>query len=257
VLSGILTPKTDTCLTARTALNLIATSRSNVVIITLAREIAKYVLAQSGTTSSTTARTTTPSQTSITIKNEQKTEILRLIRILIEKCPHDVAELILEVTDITLNCIDLSTLRHKGAQAVSETFGLLLRYPIVTYCPESPKLCVGTKTGILALYDLKTPKYQPFQAHPKNEVITCVEFSPDGKYLASYSAYEGILYFWQTSSNTFFGSSNTIHLVSRHAAQRLDRSIPSPMKKVDLNWMDRTSVRMYWHVDKSEKKFTV
>ncbi|CAF0886321.1 unnamed protein product [Rotaria sordida] len=257
VLSGILTPKTDTCLTARTALNLIATSRSNVVIITLAREIAKYVLAQSGTTSSTTARTTTPSQASITIKNEQKTEILRLIRILIEKCPHDVAELILEVTDIILNCIDLSTLRHKGVQVVSETFGLLLRYPIVTYCHESPKLCVGTKTGILALYDLKTPKYQPFQAHPKNEVITCVEFSPDGKYLASYSAYEGILYFWQTSSNTFFGSSNTIHLVSRHAAQRLDRSIPSPMKKVDLNWIDRTSVRMYWHVDKSEKKFTV
>ncbi|CAF4650656.1 unnamed protein product, partial [Rotaria magnacalcarata] len=68
VLSGILTPKTDTCLTARTALNLIATSRSNVVIITLAREIAKYVLAQSGTISSVPARTATPSQTSITIK---------------------------------------------------------------------------------------------------------------------------------------------------------------------------------------------
>ncbi|CAF4237816.1 unnamed protein product, partial [Rotaria magnacalcarata] len=70
-------------------------------------------------------------------------------------------------------------------------------YPIVTYCQDSPKLCVGTRTGVLALYDLKTPKYQACQAHPKNEVISCVEFSPDGKYLASYSAYEGILYFWQ------------------------------------------------------------
>jgi hypothetical protein len=98
VLSGILTPKTDTCLTARTALNLIATSRSNVVIITLAREIAKHALAQSGTASSTTGRTVAPSQTSITIKNEQKNEILRLIKILIEKCPHDVADLILEVS---------------------------------------------------------------------------------------------------------------------------------------------------------------
>ncbi|CAF3707336.1 unnamed protein product [Rotaria socialis] len=256
VLSGILTQKTDTCLTARTALNLIATSRSNVVIITLAREIAKYVLAQSGTISSVPARTATPSQTSITIKNEQKIEILRLVRILIEKCPHDVAELILEVTDITLNCIDLSVLRHRGIQAVSETFGLLLRYPIVTYCHDSPKLCVGTRTGVLALYDLKTPKYQACQAHPKNEVISCVEFSPDGKYLASYSAYEGILYFWQTA-NTFFGSTSTIHLVSRHAAQRLDRSIPSPMKKVDLTWIDRSSVRMFWHIDKTEKTFKV
>lgn len=97
VLSGILTPKTDTCLTARTSLNLIATSRSNVVIITLAREIAKYVLAQSGTASSGAARTMTPLQTSLTIRNEQKTEILRLVKILIEKCPHDVADLIVEV----------------------------------------------------------------------------------------------------------------------------------------------------------------
>ncbi len=97
ILSGILTPKTDTCLTARTALNLIATSRSNVVIITLAREIAKHVLAQSGTASSTAAKTVAASQTSIIIKNEQKIEILRLIKTLIEKCPHDVAELILEV----------------------------------------------------------------------------------------------------------------------------------------------------------------
>lgn len=75
-----------------------------------------------------------------------------------------------------MNCIDLSALRHKGVPAVSETFGLLLRfvgnilvklknlflfrYPMVTYCHDSPKLCVGTKTGVLALYDLKTPKYQ-------------------------------------------------------------------------------------------------
>jgi hypothetical protein len=85
-------------------LNLIATSRSNVVIITLARELAKHVLAQSGTVSIATARSmpTTPAgitslQTLITVKNEQKHEILRLIKILIEKCPHDVAELILEV----------------------------------------------------------------------------------------------------------------------------------------------------------------
>ena len=92
-----MTPKTDTCLTARTALTLIATSRSNVVIITLAREIAKHVLSQSGQTSSSAARTAAPSQTTMTIRNEQKHEILRLIKILIEKNPHEVAELIIEV----------------------------------------------------------------------------------------------------------------------------------------------------------------
>ena len=80
-----------------------------------------------------------------------------------------------------------------------------------------------------------------------------------GRYVLFYGFFSNIFvfYLFRHQANTFFSSSNTIHLVSRHAAQRLDRSIPSPMKKVDLNWIDRTTVRMYWHVDKSEKKFTV
>ncbi|CAF4606188.1 unnamed protein product, partial [Rotaria sp. Silwood2] len=130
-------------------------------------------------------------------------------------------------------------------------------YPTVTYCHGSPKLCVGTKTGLLALYDLKTPKCQPSQVLPKTEITTYVEFSTDGKYLASYSGYEGKLYFWQTSSNTFFGSSNALHLSSRHDAQRLDRSILSPMEQVSLKWIDRTHVTMCWQDDKIEKIFKV
>ena len=37
---------------------------------------------------------------------------------------------------------------------------LSFRYPMVSYCLDPPKLCVGTRAGVLALYDLKTPKYQ-------------------------------------------------------------------------------------------------
>ena len=106
MLSGILTSKTDTCLTARTALTLNATCRSNVVIITLARELAKHALVQSGTGSINTARAVPPMasnmvtlQPPMTIKSGQKNEILRLVKILIEKCPHEVAELILEVNE--------------------------------------------------------------------------------------------------------------------------------------------------------------
>ena len=43
---------------------------------------------------------------------------------------------------------------------------------MVTYCHESPKLCVGTKTGVLALYDLKSSKYQVrFDTHSKNKAV--------------------------------------------------------------------------------------
>ena len=87
-------------------MTLIATSRSNVVIITLARELAKHALAQSGTVPIAAVRAMPtapgvvipPLQTALSIKNEQKNEILRLVKILIEKCPHDVADLILEVS---------------------------------------------------------------------------------------------------------------------------------------------------------------
>ena len=118
VLSGILTPKSDTCLTARTALTLIATSRSNVVIITLTRELAKHASAAPGALSMATARAMPtgpgvipPLQTALTIKTEQKNEILRLVKILIEKCPHDVADLILEVSPSEERCKNKNALR--------------------------------------------------------------------------------------------------------------------------------------------------
>jgi len=49
----------------------------------------------------------------------------------------------------------------RNIKNISDIYNVFLfRYPMVNYCPDSPKLCVGTKTGVLALYDLKTPKYQ-------------------------------------------------------------------------------------------------
>ncbi|CAF3717601.1 unnamed protein product [Rotaria sp. Silwood1] len=162
----ILSPKTDTCLTAQTALYLIATSRSRVVITTLAREIAKHALVQSGTTSSST---------SITVKNEHKPEILRLIQILIEKCPQDIEDLILEVVvDITLNCIDLNILRQKGVPAVSETFGLLLKYPTVTYCHSSPKLCVA-KHALVQSGTTSSPTSITVKNEHKPEILRLIQ----------------------------------------------------------------------------------
>ena len=167
-----------------------------------------------------------------------------------------------------------------------------LRYPMVTYCHESPKLCVGTRTGVLALYDLKTSKYQverflfvvhrtivsfpsaiPSASEKRHDhlrgIFTRWKISRivfglrrlsvllAGRMSHSQKDAPNRLLSFQTASNTFFSSSSSINLVSRQAAQRLERSIPSPMKKVDMNWLDRTTVRMFWHVDRSEKKFTI
>ena len=54
---------------------------------------------------------------------------------------------------------------------------ILFRYPMVSYCVDPPKLCVGTRTGVLALYDLKTPKYQVSISSPppkKTHIFDCL-----------------------------------------------------------------------------------
>lgn len=57
---------------------------------------------------------------------------------------------------------------------------------------------VGSNSGTLTLYELRQNKCQTLSAH--SSPITAAAFSPDGKFLASYSCGENKLSFWQTST---------------------------------------------------------
>lgn len=57
---------------------------------------------------------------------------------------------------------------------------------------------VGASNGNLAIYELRQSKCQMIQAH--SSAIIAAAFSPDGKYLVSYSCGENRLSFWQTST---------------------------------------------------------
>lgn len=50
----------------------------------------------------------------------------------------------------------------------------------------------------MAIYELRQNKCQMIPAH--SHPITALAFSPDGKYLVSYSCAENRLSFWQTST---------------------------------------------------------
>lgn len=59
-------------------------------------------------------------------------------------------------------------------------------------------ISVGASNGNLAIYELRQNKCQMIRAHSNS--ITALAFSPDGKFLVSYSCGENRLSFWQTST---------------------------------------------------------
>ena len=98
--------------------------------------------------------------------------------------------------------------------------------------------------------------FQVLPAHKGG--VTAVAFSPDGKYLASYSHIDHNLCFWQTASSSIFGLGSqqtkcvkTIVTAPVHVAPHTNL-----LKLVRLIWVDpRTVVRLT--VDGTETKFRV
>lgn len=181
---------------SRDALTAIALARPSVFITTLAREIAKF---NSNKQPNAHSRTTNYGQQRPATLIRAKSEILRNIATIIEMMPLDVANLIVETMDITLHCIDHSLLENRG---LGEAFPAITRFCMVSYCSSSRRIAVGTVAGNLAMYELRAQsKPQIVPAH-KSAVSAC-SFSPDGKYLASYSAGDNKLCFWLTATGLF------------------------------------------------------
>lgn len=173
---------------ARDALAAMALARPTVFITTLAREVAKY-----------NSKQPTFSQQIPPILVRSKSEILRNISIIIEKMPLEVANLMVETMDLTLHCIDHSLLENRG---LGEAFPAMTRFFTVSYCSSSRRIAVGTVTGNLAMYELRAQSKPQIVAAHKTAVSAC-SFSPDGKYLASYSAGDNKLCFWLIAMGLF------------------------------------------------------
>jgi len=78
----------------------------------------------------------------------------------------------------------------------------------VSHCPATRRIAVGGRGGQLALYELRgNVKCQTVPAH--SAPVTALAFSPEGKFLVSYSCSENKLCFWQVSMNTMVTMSNS------------------------------------------------
>uniref|UniRef100_A0A9J8D0E3 WD repeat domain 7 n=1 Tax=Cyprinus carpio carpio TaxID=630221 RepID=A0A9J8D0E3_CYPCA len=184
-----LSPGADSARSARHALSLIATARPPAFITTIAREVHRHTAMQSqGSLSQQNVHTTTLTRS--------KTEILRVVEILIEKMPSDVVDLLVEVMDIIMYCTEGSLVKKKG---LSECFPAVCRFYMVACCDRSDRIAVGARQGSVALYDVRSGRCQHIHGH--KGPITAVSFSPDGRYLATYSNADSHISFWQMSTS--------------------------------------------------------
>nr|XP_029714978.1 WD repeat-containing protein 7-like [Aedes albopictus] len=240
-----LTPQADACRTARHALRLIATARPAAFITTMAREVARYNTMQQNAQAISVPITQS-------VLHRAKREILQCVEMLIDKMQTEIANLLVEVMDITLHCVDSGDLKNKGLAEVSPS---MCKFNQVSHCGASRRISVGASNGHLAIYELRQNKCQMIPAHTKP--VTALAFSPDGKFLVSYSCAENRLSFWQTSTGMFgLGQSQTRCIKGYSTAPIPDVARLNPMRLAKLIWINNRTVTLML-ADGSETRFNV
>ncbi|XP_008557292.1 WD repeat-containing protein 7 isoform X8 [Microplitis demolitor] len=242
-----LTPQADTCRTARHALTLIATARPAAFITTMAREVARFNAIQQN---SQTLNVNVNSN----ILARAKPEILRIVEQLIDKMQSEMSDLLVEVMDIILHCLDPGHLKTKP---LNDVFPAVCRFNQVSHCSATRRIAVGGRVGQLALYELRgTVKCQTVSAHQAS--VTALAFSPEGKFLVSYSCTENKLCFWQQTSSGMFGlgNSQTRCVKSYSTAPMNDVTRLNPMRLARLIWINNRTVTLML-ADGSETRFNV
>uniref|UniRef100_A0A8C5HQJ2 WDR72-like alpha-solenoid domain-containing protein n=1 Tax=Gouania willdenowi TaxID=441366 RepID=A0A8C5HQJ2_GOUWI len=246
-----LNPPADSARSSRHALSLIATARPPAFITTIAKEVHRYNAAQANSQSQQNVHTTTLARA--------KTEILRVIDILIEKMPADVVDLLVEVMDIIMYCIEGSLVKKKGLQ---ECFPAICKFYMVGYCDRSHRIAVGARQGSVALYDVRTGKCQNIHGH--KGPITAVSFAPDGRYLATYSNADSHISFWQMNTSLLgsigmLNSAPQLRCIKTYQVPPVQPASPGSqnhLKLARLIWTSNRNVILMAH-DGKEHRFMV
>uniref|UniRef100_A0A8C1VF95 WD repeat domain 7 n=1 Tax=Cyprinus carpio TaxID=7962 RepID=A0A8C1VF95_CYPCA len=225
-----LSPGADSARSARHALSLIATARPPAFITTIAREVHRHTAMQSqGSQSQQNVHTTTLARA--------KTEILRVMEILIEKMPSDVVDLLVEVMDIIMYCIEGSLVKKKG---LSECF---------------PAICRS-----VCLYEFVCACH----IHGHKGPITAVSFAPDGRYLATYSNADSHISFWQMNTSLLgsigmLNSAPQLRCIKTYQVPPVQPASPgsqNALKLARLIWTSNRNVILMAH-DGKEHRFMV
>lgn len=111
----------------------------------------------------------------------------------------------------------------------------------MSYCSQTRRIAVGARNGSLAIYELRPSKCQLIPAHAIS--VTACAFSPDGKFLASFSSGENKLCFWQTATGLFGLGNSQTKLVRTHTTPQLPDTVKcNTLKMARLVWVTNKNV---------------
>ncbi|XP_028399400.1 WD repeat-containing protein 7-like isoform X2 [Dendronephthya gigantea] len=252
----------DSQRSARHALTLISTARPLVFITTLAKEVARSSSAQASLSFNQASPAAIavyshvrhqPSSADVqhsSTLHRSKKEILRVLELMIDKTQQEVIKLLPEVVQIIVHCIEPKQLKERSLE---EIFSALFKFHMVSYCPNTRRLAVGSKSGQLTIYELRSSKEQIIPAH--SSAITAVRFSKDSKLLATYSYEEAKINFWQTSSSLFGVLGSGIKCTRSSNVSREVKITPVNLKQTKLVWVSQKSVVLLL-ADGTQHKFT-
>jgi len=191
-----LMPEMDLLQTTHYTLTQIATTRPSLFITSLAREIARFSALMAATQGPPGSLSHIPSA----VLARSKTEILRNVEILMDKQHHEVDKLLLETMDIVIHCLDPGVLKNK---MLKTAFPACDKFLSIDQCVTSRRVAAGGNRSIVHLYDSRALRPQVIQGPDEAAKISCLCFSPDGRYLATFIADLGKILFWQANSSFF------------------------------------------------------
>ena len=239
-----LTAAGDSCRTSRLALTAVARVRPAVFITSISKEIARF---------NNLAANAQALNINVNhhVLARSKAEILHLVELLIDNNRAELVDLLVDVVDIILHCIDQNHLRSRS---LHEVFNPTCLFPQISHCTQTRRIAVGTKNGQMAMYELRgTNKTQMINAHQGR--IFAVAFGPDGKNLASFSGQDNKLHFWQTSTSMFgLGNAKTQITRSYNVAPHPQSSNWNAMYAPKLVWISPKTVTLLMP-DGTENRF--
>ena len=242
-----LSPEADSCRSAHHSLSLIATARPLTFVTTIAREVARY-----------NAAAVNPQHQSLlatSVLVRAKPEVLRIIELLADKMMSDLTNVLVEVVDIVLFCIDVSILR--SSYGLLEAVPALAKFHTISYDARSRRVAVSGSHGSIVLYDIRSCKHQVIPRGSSR--ITALCFSPDGRYLCVYCASDNQLSFWATAT-TLFGMIQSqvkcVKTLNPLKVRNMTESFHSKLSHTKLVWVNNRSVVLLTP-DGSEHRFHV
>jgi len=230
-----LTPVADCCRTARHALASMARARPGVFITSVSKEIARF------NTMATNSQTLNINM-QLHVLSRSKAEILHVVEQLIatDTALPIMRDLLTDVVDIILHCVDHNHLKQRQ---ISDVFPPIQSFNQISHCLATRRIAVGTKTGSMAMYEMRASRVQNIPAH--QAPVTALAFNPDGKNLVTYSSDENKLSFWQTSTGMFGLGQAVTRCTKSYSTAPVPQVVQwNPLRSPRLVWVSAKTVTL-------------